>query len=96
MFGFIHGEESVTVCKPSGHAFDNAFTILGVHGITDRDQMVYVGDGLADLHASREAGIKFIGVKTGTEELVDYEKECDCLLETVADVTDGVTLLQSL
>ena len=89
-FEFVHGEGRVVACKPNGRAFDNALTVLGLHGVGKND-VVYIGDGLADLEAARNAGIKFIGVKTGTEELVDYEKECDCLLDTVADVAGVVT-----
>ena len=93
-FEFVHGEGRCAACKPDGRAFDNALTVLGLHNIEKKD-VVYVGDGLTDLQAARNAGIKFIGVKTGTMELVEHENECDCLLETVAGVTGVVTPLQS-
>ena len=69
-FAFIQGEEHSKVHKPNPEVFKptlDFFTTLGI----GKEEMIYVGDGLYDWEAARDAGIKFIGVSLNNCKILD-------------------------
>lgn len=61
---FILHAENLLYLKPDHRCFDQTDT----HFDEPRDKWIYVGDCLADLRASTNAGIEFIGVLSGFTE----------------------------
>lgn len=61
-FDFIHAYEDTHAYKPDPRAFNRAKIELRTRDI---EHVIYVGDSLIDLEASRSAGIPFIGVTSG-------------------------------
>ena len=61
-FEFVHAYEDTRAYKPDPRAFELALSVLQGMDISD---VVYVGDSLSDLEASRSAGVAFVGVTSG-------------------------------
>lgn len=63
--------------KPDGRVFSPAKKWAMEYGIPPH-RILYVGDGLHDMHAALDAGFRFIGVETGltsAEEFQDHDAE---------------------
>lgn len=64
-FATIQGADHTLVHKPDPLVFEPALRRLEQLGISDKKNILYVGDGLHDLHAARGAGLDFVAVTTG-------------------------------
>lgn len=73
IFGFILGEEEVLYPKPDPRAFDPIIAELGQRGILPAE-ILYLGDTLYDIQASRGSKIKFIGVLTGLMDRQEFRE----------------------
>lgn len=65
LFTLIQGADQTLAHKPDPLVFEPALRQLESQGITDKKQIVYVGDALSDFYAARDAGLDFIAVTTG-------------------------------
>ncbi|NMC36187.1 HAD hydrolase-like protein [Candidatus Beckwithbacteria bacterium] len=72
-FDFIQGEEHSKVHKPNPEVFRPTLEFFSQFGIS-KNEMVYVGDGLCDWEAARDAGIRFIGVSLNSLRVFDEQK----------------------
>jgi phosphoglycolate phosphatase-like HAD superfamily hydrolase len=73
-FFILQGADDAPAHKPDPTVFDAAFELLKGRGIAS-NEIVYVGDALMDYYASRDAGIDFIGVTTGSISQEQFKTE---------------------
>ncbi len=64
LIDYIQAADDSTYHKPDPRVFEPAIHWLGQQGITP-NEVLYVGDGLHDMHAALGAGFAFLGVETG-------------------------------
>jgi len=69
-FSVIAGGDNVAKTKPSPEV---VFNILGALSVKP-DKALLIGDSIVDLETAANAGIRFVGVKTGLHEPVFLEK----------------------
>ena len=62
----IQTRDRVSYIKPDPRAFENIVRTLSRDFNITKDQTLYVGDNILDWQAARGAGIKFVGVETGS------------------------------
>ncbi len=72
-FALILGNENNFYLKPNPKAFDPVIAHLEENELS-KEQTVFVGDTLTDHKASKAAGIRFIGVLSGTADQKDFQK----------------------
>lgn len=82
-FDVVIGFDSGFGGKPAPDGCVAAAQALGV----DPAHTVMVGDSLHDLHAGRAAGMRTIGVLTGTASLPDLEPWADSVVRDVAEMS---------
>jgi HAD superfamily hydrolase (TIGR01549 family) len=70
----IQGADETKVHKPDPEVFDLILGKFKKEGI-QKEEIVYVGDSMDDLTASRGAGISFIAVTTGLYSKGDFEQK---------------------
>lgn len=69
---YVQGYECSLVHKPDPGVFDPTQAWLREKGV-ERYEVLYVGDGLHDLHAARGHGYNFVGVQTGFVSETDFQ-----------------------
>ena len=87
-FAFTHTYEDVELSKPSPLALEPGIQIIESKGIP-RERIVYAGDRVDDYTATRDAGISFVGVKTGPERSLIAnlaERKGVGVIDSVADL----------
>jgi phosphoglycolate phosphatase len=62
LIDYVQGQECSTTHKPNPSVFDPSHRWLQVRGI-EKDQVLYVGDGLHDMKAAVGFGYNFVGVE---------------------------------
>ncbi|MFT6426193.1 MAG: phosphoglycolate phosphatase [Celeribacter sp.] len=83
-FDVVIGFDSGFGGKPAPDGCVAAALALGV----SPEQTVMVGDSLHDLHAGRAAGMRTIGVLTGTASRSDLAPWADSVVQDIADIAD--------
>ncbi len=73
-FSYIHTADDSDFHKPDPRVFEKVVSFLLSKNIS-KDEIVYIGDGIGDLEASRDAGIKFIAVTQGFTTKKDFLKQ---------------------
>jgi len=68
-FDYIIGGEDVKELKPNPEGLELAIQKLGV----EKKNAIYIGDTLIDSETAQRAGVKFIGVLTGTTTEADFK-----------------------
>ncbi len=68
-FDYIIGGEDVKELKPNPEGLELAIQKLGI----EKEEVVFIGDTLIDLETAQSAGVKFIGVLTGTTTETDFK-----------------------
>lgn len=68
---FVHGADVTSAHKPDPAVFDGAVALLAEQDVTPGD-ITYVGDALIDVHAARDAGLRFVGVTTGVVDVGEF------------------------
>lgn len=69
---YIQASEDTDVHKPDPRVFDPMLRHLAAQHI-ERSRVLYVGDGVKDYEAARDAGLNFIGVTYGTTSRSDFK-----------------------
>jgi phosphoglycolate phosphatase len=70
---YIQTAEDSQYHKPDGRVFNALKEFLHDHKIVP-EETLYIGDGIHDFNAAREAELKFIGVATGLVTVSDFEE----------------------
>jgi len=84
-FASVLGAEEVPAFKPEPGGLLLALDRLGVA----RDDAIYVGDTTIDADAASNAGLRFVGVLTGSTTRSDFAPHAsDALLDSVAELPD--------
>ena len=73
LIDYTQGQECSSVHKPNAAVFEPAFTWLKKRGI-EKEEVLYVGDGLHDMQAATGFGLNFLGVETGFTSNSDFKK----------------------
>ena len=87
LFDYIQTEDDTIVHKPDPQVFDPALTWMAKQNIQPHE-VLYVGDHLNDMIASRGAGIGFIGVGTGMVSVEEFKKHQVKGINQLADLID--------
>ena len=81
-FKIIVGFENVERSKPDPEGLEKCLDFFGV----EKSQAVFVGDSLHDLQASRNGGVEFLAVTSGTAEKDDFaENGCNLIFPSVLE-----------
>lgn len=70
----IQSSEDTLFHKPDPRVFDRVLEDFANENIL-KDEVVYIGDGLHDYHAARDAGMQFVGIANRTTAKESFEKE---------------------
>ena len=89
-FFYIQTSEDTDVHKPDPKVFEPILQKLQEAGVT-KGEIVYVGDGLRDFYAARDAGIRFIGITHGTTSKYSFEQEGAEVVDSLEDVSDLIS-----
>ena len=71
-FDYIQTAEDSEHHKPDARVFEPMMTWMLKQEVS-ADNILYVGDGIQDMHAARTAGLHFIGVTTGLVSSEEFE-----------------------
>ena len=86
----IQGADKTLVHKPDPDVFLPVFNRLKEEGIEKKD-IVYIGDSLDDLRASRGAGIDFIAVTTGLYSKEQFQKAgASIVVSNIEEILDFI------
>jgi phosphoglycolate phosphatase len=81
-FRFVAGFNSGHGSKPGGGMISAFAHAVGC----EPGAVAMVGDSINDALAAREAGARMVGVLTSPEEHADFERLCDVVLPSIADL----------
>lgn len=88
LLSYLQAADETDFHKPNPKVFDPALKYLDdQHGITNPEEMVYIGDSLRDYYAARDRGLKFVGIPNGvTESKEDLQKEGAFIVEDLVSL----------
>jgi phosphoglycolate phosphatase-like HAD superfamily hydrolase len=84
LFAGIFALEDQPIAKPHPRCFEPVWDALGP-AASIREQAIYVGDREDDHIAAREAGLGFVGVRTGPEHHTRSPNQADSWLDALPD-----------
>lgn len=84
-FSFIQGAEDTIVHKPDPAVFNPALNFLKSKNIV-KNEIMYVGDSLADYFAARDAQLHFRGVPRGLTSKKQFESEGALVISSLRDI----------
>lgn len=82
-FTAIFGAEDSQHHKPSGKVFDPVFNKFSD---TNKDEMIYIGDGWKDAQAAMDAHLNFMGVDRSVAETQKMQELGVCVYPSLADI----------
>lgn len=74
--------------KPDGRVFDPTKSRLARVGIQNWANVIYIGDGMGDLLAAKEAGFGFVGVEKGFMSQEDFIKAGAISIPSIAKLVN--------
>ncbi|MEM3437098.1 MAG: HAD family hydrolase [Nitrososphaerales archaeon] len=91
-FDVIITREDSSELKPDGGGIKRAMEILGINA----KEAIYVGDGIIDILAAKEANVVSIAVPTGISSIKNLvEAEPDYLIDSLKDIIPLLNLLKA-
>lgn len=91
MFFEIQTAEDTSIHKPNPKVFEPILQKLSAKGV-NQDQVLYVGDGLKDWFAARDAGLNFIGITHGTTTKKEFNKEGAKAIDNFSELMEKIRL----
>jgi HAD superfamily hydrolase (TIGR01549 family) len=90
-FFAIQTAEDTSFHKPDPRVFDPILTKLKAEAI-EKEDVLYIGDGIRDYQAAKDAGISFLGITHGTTTKDEFAKcgtvAFDSFIEIATFLTD--------
>lgn len=88
-FFYIQTFEDTDFHKPDPKVFEPMFEKLKTKSIS-KEEIVYVGDGIKDFYAARDAGLQFYGVANAITSKEKFEKEGAHVLSDIKELLNIV------
>lgn len=87
IFGLVLTRNDVRLMKPSGEGIDRAVKWAGVA----KQDVIHIGDSVADIHAARDAGVK-VGIVLGGQNKPEAlrRENPDIIMERLSDLPDAL------
>jgi phosphoglycolate phosphatase-like HAD superfamily hydrolase len=84
-FFYIQTAADTLVHKPDPRVFEPTLKKLQTENV-DRSEVLYVGDGLRDFLAARDAGLRFVGITHGTTSKAAFTEAGADAVDTLTEV----------